>query len=204
MREIAHISNETLVELISAVVWCQMSRCDTSWRCNRASARTFLELSYSKTVNCQCKWCAHRLAAHSRHIHSSLTWIASFALSVCPCSACNSIVVLRSVVCVPQTIWPPDSIDAFQSSNDPVVTFGCHSCEGSPIAHSWRKRNFYSVWIDRSGWHKMLRLTLDWLDSFAVYCSSMSQMLGSWSFSWCDCSRKFWRFAWKSKRTTQC
>lgn len=137
------VSSEMLVELISTVVWCRMSRSGIRSHGNRVPAPKFPELSYWNIVNCQCRHCVHSSDADSCHIHSFPIWIDFSVHCVCPRSACNSVVVLRSVVCVLQTILPPDSNGVFQSSNDPTVGFVCRNCAGSPTGHSWQKRNFY-------------------------------------------------------------
>lgn len=182
-----------LVGLISTVVWCRMTRDGIHSHDNRAPAQKSLEFSYSNIVNYQWNRCVHSSDADSCHNHSFLMWIDFSVLFVCPRSACNSFAVLRSVVCVLQTISPPDSNDAFQSSNDPTVVFVCRNCADSPTGLSWQKRNFYFGMNRLSFCHLML--TLDWLDSFAMCWSSTIQMLDSISSSWCDCSRKFWMFA---------
>lgn len=184
-----------LAVLTSAAVWYRMSHCDIDGYYSRALARKSLGFSYSHTVNYRCSWCVQGSDADSFHIHSSQMWIESFVLlSVCPCSACNSIVVPRSVVCALQTISPPDSNDAFRLRlNDLMVAFVSCSYVDSPTARSWQMKNFYSVWIALAFSHQMH--TLDWWDFCAMCCSSTNQMPDSRSSSWFDCSRRFWRFA---------
>lgn len=181
-----------LVGLISMVVWCRMSRDGKHSHDNRAPAPKSLEFFYSNIVNYQCSHCVHWSDAVSCHIHSFPMWCDFCVLFVCPRNACSSVVVLRSVVSVLQTISLPDSNDAYQLSNDPTVVFVCRNCADSPTGPSWQKRNFY-FGVSRRCRSGML--TSDWLDSFAMYCSSTNQMLDSKLSSWFDCSRKFWRFA---------